>query len=503
MGGGQARQQGQPATHHHMSPGEGHQHGGHSRKWLLYDEKTIATGSYSYDAKNPQTWLQMIRDYVAGRTPEVDPILMWAESQSREIDEGLMAECPAMLDSASIQDMDRQMWAMLGALVKSDNTTQGIFKNVKRHCGLEAWRRIAEPINDDKALLRKDLLGLVTNPKSATTIEGIAGAIEDWDTSMRLFREADGVEPGDEQKKITMIQILPQEVATYVAMHLELPELASYAGIRKFTLKYVKVIQNLKKNKAPTHVVENHPALRRDDEEDSDIDSDRSNELDLTCLDGLDVQKQIEILAFMKKQGDQPPIRRELRDRGARPYRAGTGTGAGREIPPRGRTDITCANCGRKGHAASECRQAKVERKYRPCFNCGGKGHLARDCKEPPKKQPVKIIDEPTPFLGCVTTADSGGFITVRRGPRAQGAELGDFIRGGATAEPRGRNRFRPLAVSDLSTDVQDSVSPQPCGQGEKMGVMAHGETQSDENPDGENVMSTQDFPIISHQSSC
>ena len=188
------------------------------------------------------------------------------------------------------------------------------------------------------------------------------------------------------------------------------------------------------------------------------MSSDGGHELDLTCLEGLDVQKQIEILAFMKKQGVQP-VRRE---RGARPFKTGTG----REIPPRGRMDITCANCGRKGHSASECRQPKVDRKDRPCFNCGEKGHLARDCKSPPKKQPLKIIDEPTPFLGCVTTADPQGFTAVRRGPKAQGAQLVDFIKNGAAEEPRGQNRFRHLAVSDLLPSRQKVESPQPCGQG-------------------------------------
>ena len=36
--------------------------------------------------------------------------------------------------------------------------TKRLFANVPRHNGFEAWRRIAEPINDDKALVRKDLL---------------------------------------------------------------------------------------------------------------------------------------------------------------------------------------------------------------------------------------------------------------------------------------------------------------------------------------------------------
>ena len=89
-------------------------------------------------------------------------------------------------------------------------------------------------------------------------MDGVAGALEEWDTSLRLFRAADGPEPPDEQKRLTLLTMLPAEVFAYVAMHLELPEHAIFMSLKRFTLKYVKVLQNLRRKTPgrPAHLVE-------------------------------------------------------------------------------------------------------------------------------------------------------------------------------------------------------------------------------------------------------
>ena len=43
----------------------------------------------------------------------------------------------------------------------------GMFAKVEKHNGLGAWRRLAAPVNEDKAHVRRDLLAFVTNPKGA------------------------------------------------------------------------------------------------------------------------------------------------------------------------------------------------------------------------------------------------------------------------------------------------------------------------------------------------
>ena len=67
---------------------------------------------------------------------------------------------------------------MLNPLVQ-DTAVNTKFSNVQRHNGLEAWRRIAEPINDDKELVRTDLLPFVTDPKPASYMDRVEAAIEE------------------------------------------------------------------------------------------------------------------------------------------------------------------------------------------------------------------------------------------------------------------------------------------------------------------------------------
>ena len=98
----------------------------------------------------------------------------------------------------------------------------------------------------------------------------------------------------------------------------------------------------------------------------------------------------------------------------------------GREVPPRGRADMNCINCG-QGHAASECRQAKVEKGERPCFTCGKTGHEA--CMYPQKQAPripLKALEDVSRRVVVMCITDADGFTKVP--PRRSGQRLGDFI---------------------------------------------------------------------------
>ena len=153
--------------------------------------KYILSGKVEYDSRRPQEWLQSLRDYVAGRTAKLDPLLDWVELQSEEIpmdDIGLRQGSAPMVDAAKdLREVSRQFLALLGPLLAKDGSQAGMFANVPRHNGLEAWRRLAEPINEDIVIMRKELLPLVTNPKAATSMDKIEEAIQVWDTNIRLF----------------------------------------------------------------------------------------------------------------------------------------------------------------------------------------------------------------------------------------------------------------------------------------------------------------------------
>ena len=143
------------------------------------------------------TWLEDLKDYLGGRTPELDALLSWAEAQPVEI--ARAGKYKGCLDCTAPEVVSQHLWALLGGLVKAAATTKRAFANVPRHNGFEAWRRVAEPVNKDKAFLRKDLLRPVTNPKAASSMDDLTVALETWQTNKRLFEKADGKLPDAEQ----------------------------------------------------------------------------------------------------------------------------------------------------------------------------------------------------------------------------------------------------------------------------------------------------------------
>ena len=84
------------------------------------------------------------------------------EAQVEPITDSSSGGAP-MLDCTSLAGVSRQIWALLGPLIASDSSVQAMFRNFGRLNVLEAWRRIAEPIIDDKPRVWKDLLPLITN----------------------------------------------------------------------------------------------------------------------------------------------------------------------------------------------------------------------------------------------------------------------------------------------------------------------------------------------------
>ena len=149
-----------------------------------------------------------------------------------------------MISCAGYREVSRQLWAFLGTLFASNAVVNGVFENVDRH-GLEAWRRIAEPINDDKSLILQELLAPVTNPRGATNLEGFASALEVWDTNIRLFKVAGGRAPEGDAKRIAFVKLLPPDVRANVTLHQDMPAYQDFTELKRFALKYIKVMIGL------------------------------------------------------------------------------------------------------------------------------------------------------------------------------------------------------------------------------------------------------------------
>ena len=58
------------------------------------------------------------------------------------------------------------------------------------------------------------------------------------------------MEPPDDQKRITLIRMLPVDVGAYISMHWGLPEYSIFKKLRDLIFKYVKVLRNLRRSTA-------------------------------------------------------------------------------------------------------------------------------------------------------------------------------------------------------------------------------------------------------------
>ena len=68
----------------------------------------------------------------------------------------------------------------------------------------------------------------------------------------------------------------------------------------------------------------------------------------------LEPEQLVDIFTFMKAKGFKPAGQGATGRFAKSPGGRGQGAVGQREVPLRGRTDMSCINCGRKGHAASE-----------------------------------------------------------------------------------------------------------------------------------------------------
>ena len=128
-----------------------------------------------------------------------------------------------------------------------------------------------------------------------------------------------------------------------------------------------------------------------------------------------------------------------------------------RAMLPRGRADMSCVNCTRKGHAASECRQPKRKNHKRWCFTGNKAGHEARNCPDKPAvgARPIKAIED----AGARRVAT---VFAITEKPRTQASQLGDFIRSAPARPTPTSNRFQPLTFGiwkDIAAEEESTAA--------------------------------------------
>ena len=128
-----------------------------------------------------------------------------------------------------------------------------------------------------------------------------------------------------------------------------------------------------------------------------------------------------EVLKFIKGKGSG-------RGQGGR----GDGRRERREPPPRDSKDLKCANCGKKGHPTSQCREPKRSFKERACFGCGEVGHRQFECPNKDKARPTQNVEDDKKgdrfFMGMVMQDDEGYTRVRERYPQPKGTSMGELI---------------------------------------------------------------------------
>ena len=183
--------------------------------------KVAQQSSNQYDASRTDgsgpAWYEWTKNYLVGQAPDVEPLLNWAELQgSRKI---AMEEIATLSQDGSIMtDADAPDPSVLGghiwqylnaALIKN---AAEVFRNLPMRHGLEAWRRIYRWIHSGSAVQRRTLKKRVDNPASAKDVGQVAMAVETWETNIRLLKSASGNPPSDEERRMTLAELLPKSM---------------------------------------------------------------------------------------------------------------------------------------------------------------------------------------------------------------------------------------------------------------------------------------------------
>ena len=152
----------------------------------------------------------------------------------------------------------------------------------------------------------------MTNPKPVATLEAVEDALEEWAvyvyTHIRHFVLAGGKRPDCASRRTSLIHMLPPDISAHVTMQLD--QHATYEALKRYVLKYIKVMTNLKGRRRPAHLIDIDGSHEPSEMSGQDEETDEEQiELMDRLLTTDDVDEKLEILAFMKTRGFRPPTR--------------------------------------------------------------------------------------------------------------------------------------------------------------------------------------------------
>ena len=193
---------------------------------------------YDGNEKAGEQWKTGTKIFLIGRIMILKEMLKWAEDHDNTM---VTAEATQSLQVHMAEDptvVSHLLWAYLG--VNLTGAAREIYGNVEQGNGLEVWRRINKHIFSKNEQRRAELYQHVHNPRAAAKPSDVASALEEWDTSQRLYREVGGKDlNGDDLKEIVM-RLLPWSVKKDLISKLN--DFATWDGLKNHIKEHARVL---------------------------------------------------------------------------------------------------------------------------------------------------------------------------------------------------------------------------------------------------------------------
>ena len=280
----------------------------------LFDPK-LAT-NFIYDGRtHAEEWVRKIRNYFLGRCRAMEWMLAWAEKSHEPLNTwSLKAEADRRGEHIDVERVSAETWSFLNSCLQGDG--QITFGLVENFNGLEAWRRLTEPVTAQSASKRVALGQQLRNPPMIKHLDDVIPGMERFENVVKDYVLAGGNPPDDEEKASIILPKLPDMIQD----KLIFSEHKSYRDIKKYLTEHITRLRNLglRAGAGTLHALNDHA-------------QDKMQSTVVEALADLPANAEPQdILAVLRKFPNKP-------------------------FPPR-----KCFNCGETGHIAAQCPKPKT-----------------------------------------------------------------------------------------------------------------------------------------------
>ena len=341
----------------------------------IFEEKTAREKAFQYDGvplHNGHEWRSDTFDYFVSKCPAAGPWLSWAENHGAEdvTAEGIsetLRENALMTDDLQPEVLSHHVWGFLQHCLSGAG--KQIFKGTARQDGFNVWRKLTLEINSRTDCVRHALRNQCQQVGQASSAAKVWQTITDWESLYTRYREAGGGPMEFEDRRGQFLRILPNDMRREAFRRLN--EFKSLPSLKEWVREQLEYERDwgMLGHSVPAKALSVEP-------QGTDRVFKPSAE-DIEALLALEADSPEELVLAVQKKFQKFFPRRANTSPGAPP--GGGGKGGGKA----GGKNTRCANFGKTGHIAAECRGEKRDFDQRPCYNCGKPGHVKQSALNP------------------------------------------------------------------------------------------------------------------------